>query len=149
MGKKYKPCIVCGRKIAREIKLPCGSIPLCTDNECKEALNYRLNDGSVPIVWFSIEDLNDHEVLDPSILKKIKKDEVKVIAAAKLMGDFIWDDTMGDAFHTALEEVASRFEQGYVKGMKDKELPLLDIDILQSDEAKEMLETRLKGGKVK
>lgn len=149
MGRKYPPCIVCG-KIAKEIKLPNGSIPLCTDQACLDELNYMTNGKAIPIVWFSMDDLIEHEVVDEEIIKHFAGDMKTAMDLAQDVQSNIWGGSaLGEMFSDALNECAGpELEKRYVTVTKDKDLPLIPMDSLKSEEAKSLLEKRLKGSQV-
>jgi hypothetical protein len=140
-------CMICGRKIARKIKLPAGSINLCTDQTCLDEMNYRINEKSIPIIWFSMDDLLNHELVDFNVLNCFKGDHVIAGEIAKEVGGYIWGgETLGELFHEALEVSAATVEERFVKSLEDKQLPLIDMSILKTKEGKECLEKRLKEG---
>lgn len=141
-------CIVCGKSSkygkGKKVKLPHGSFNLCHDQRCLDTLNYHANNGAVPVVWFSMSDFIDHELVDEKIIKSLAGDPAEVTKdIAREVGNFIWGgETL---WHDALEESAATVEELYVKSVKDKQLPLIDMSILQTKEGKELLEKRLKG----
>lgn len=52
---------------------------------------------------------------------------------------------MGEMYHEALEVAGQRLEMMFVGDVDDKELPLIDINIFKTEEAKLAFEKRLKG----
>ena len=134
-------CIVCGRRLAHPIKFPAGSVNVCTDNDCLKELNYKLNSGSVPVVWFSLEDLKDRACKE--LLDRAKKNPKTVRDLATTVSDYLWNDnSMGDMFHEACDYVATSLEEDFVTNAPATELPLF-MEQLVTDEAIKALETRL------
>ena len=139
-------CMICGQKIARKIKLPHGSLRLCTSQDCLDELNYNANDGSVPVVWFSMNDLINHDEATEEIARPLLGDVTIATCLAREVGDYIWGgETLGQMWHDALDESLGTLEEFYIGRMKDEDLPLVNIDRLKTDKGKELLEKRLKG----
>jgi hypothetical protein len=145
MARKIK-CAICGQDIARKIKFPAGSVNLCTNQACLDELNYRINGKSIPIVWFSMDDLLNHELVDSNILNRFHEDHIVAGEIATEVKNYIWGgETLGELFHEALEASAATVEERFVKSLKDNQLPLIDMSLLKTKEGKECLENRLKG----
>jgi hypothetical protein len=143
----YK-CMICGRKIARRIKLPAGSIRLCSDQKCLDTLNHRVNDA-IPVVWFSYNDLINHEVAALEVLEhKLFHNEGLVRELAEDVDDFIWGgETLGEMFHDALVEAGQKLEKNFIAAIPKKDVPLYINVEWKSDEARELYQKLLTGGK--
>lgn len=153
MAKRKLKCIVCGQPIAHSIKLPAGSVRLCTNQECMDEFNFRVN-GFIPVVSFSLDDFINHEenglpLLNPKLIKTIVADHTDYKTSAKIaveVSDFIWaGETLGQMWHDALLASAATVEELFVKSLKDEQLPLIDMSLLHTKEGKELLEKRLQG----
>lgn len=142
----YK-CMICGRKIARQIKLPAGSICLCTDQECLDTITYRINDA-VPVVWFSYNDLSNHEAAAPEVLSSDRfHNEDIVRELAKDVDQFIWKGaTLGKMFDEALSEAGQKLENNFIANIPKKEMPCHISVQWKSEEAREFYKKRLTGG---
>ena len=93
-----------------------------------------------------MDDVIEHDVIDMDICKRHIKDEWVVLHLANKVQDSIWQgDNFGNIFSDAVEEAAEELEQIHIKSIPDKELPLIDIGSLKSEESKSILEKRLKG----
>jgi hypothetical protein len=115
--------------------------------DCLQHLNYKVNAGSVPVVWFSMNDLIEHEVVDEKVIKPLNKPHI-VTSIARAISRYLWDgETLGEMWHNAMEDNINIIETLYVESVKDKNLPLIDINSLKTDDAKNFLEKRLKGTK--
>jgi hypothetical protein len=146
MAKKFPRCIICGQDIAHKIKLPGGSINLCTNQDCLDELNYRINDGSIPVVWFSMNDFINHDEATEEIARPLLGDATIATFLAREVGSFIWGgETLGQLWHDALDESIGTLEEFYIGRLKDAELPLVNIDSLKTEKGKQLLEKRLKG----
>lgn len=144
MGKNV--CVVCGRNVARTINLPAGKIHLCDDIDCKDTFNFLVNGRSHPIVWAGLQDVENHETCHPDILKFYENNNDVAMTIANGVNDHLWDgQTMGEMYHEALEVAGQRLEMMFVGDVDDKELPLIDINIFKTEEAKLAFEKRLKG----
>lgn len=146
--KKLPKCSICGNEEGvKKVKLPHGSFNICTGMTCLDKLNYMIG-GTIPIVWFSMDAFVNHDEATEEIAKPLLGD----FSIAKILSDevesCIWaGETFGEMFHDALDESLGTLEKLYVEHLKDAELPLINIDSLKSEEARTLLETRLKGGK--
>jgi len=137
-------CIVCGRP-ARRIKLPAGSLCLCSRQECKDALNFNLN-GSIPVAVLGPDDLIAHEVVDKEILDKYKDNAGLFGELASDVEEYIWGGvTLGELYEYAVAEAGQKLEKMHIENTKGKELLCIPMSILHSDEAKLLLEQKLKG----
>jgi len=136
-------CMICGRPIAKTIKLPAGKVHLCSENECKTTFNFLIN-NSTPIVWAGMDDIKNHETVHPDIIAYYEKNNDVCQAIARDVEDYVWSGgTMGDIFHDALVEAGQKLEKWYVEAIPKTQLPLA-ISLLKSEEAKQALEKRLK-----
>jgi hypothetical protein len=91
-------------------------------------------------------DFTDHELVDEKIMKVVSRDPEFASQVAKEVDGFIWGgETLGELWHEALEESVSTVEKSYVSRLKDSDLPLVDMKSLKSEDAKVLLEKRLKG----
>ena len=141
------PCIICGKEPSTKIKLPHGSFDLCKSQDCLQHLNFKANAGSVPVIWFSLNDLTEQELIDKKLTKPINAPHI-VTSIANTIGSYLWDVvSFGIMWSTALEENINVVEEFYVNSVKDNDLPLIDINSLKTDTAKNILEERLKGSK--
>jgi hypothetical protein len=153
MKRKLK-CIVCGKELGgkygkgKEINLPYGSFNLCYEMKCLDKLYFQITGGSIPVVWFSLGDFTDHEIVDEKMINTISGNPNAASTIAQEVGSYIWSgEILGEMWHGALEESVSTVEKFYVEGVKDSDLPLIDVKSLKSKEAKTLLEKRLKGDK--
>jgi hypothetical protein len=140
-------CIVCGRP-ARRIKLPAGSICLCKNRGCLDTVNLGIN-HSIPIAVFSMDDLGSgvHDIVDDEILDKYKSDVETVALLASDVEQYVWaGETMGEMFHSALADAGQKLELWHIENTKGKELLCIPMSMLHSEEAKQALEKKLKGG---
>jgi len=147
-----KTCLVCGRKLGgkygkgKHIEFPQGSFDLCYEMTCLDKLYFQITGGSIPVVWFSMGDFTDHELVEEKIIKSISGDPEIAKEIAQEVESYIWGgETLGQMWHEALEESVSEVEKSYVARLKDSDLPLVDMKSLKSQDAKDLLETRLKG----
>ena len=139
------PCIVCGRKVAKALKFPAGNIYLCSDSECREALEYKLTSAQ-SIVGLDYETFTNHEAACPEAIKAFEKDGITLSQLASDVGDYIWaGETLGEIIHEAVIEAGQKLEKNWIAGMKRTDLPLVQFDSLKSDESRQLLEKRLKG----
>ena len=138
-------CIVCGRDIGILYKFPAGSIYLCSDKPCLDTLNFKLN-RSVPVASFDILDLEEHELIDPKIIKKYRGNEKIIRKLGLVVEQYIWSgETLGEMFHEALGEAAGELEAFYIYKLPRKALPLISMhDDLRTNAGREALEHRLK-----
>ena len=145
--KSYKlECMICGQKNARRIKLPHGSVRLCTSLDCLNQLNYLVNDHSIPIVWFSMNDFINHDESMAKIAQPLVGDFFIAERLSQEVSDYIWGgETLGQIYHDALDESRASLEEFYVKRLEDRDLPLADVNTLETDAGKLALERRLKG----
>jgi hypothetical protein len=139
-------CMICGRKIARKIELPNGELNLCTDLDCLNKLNYLVNDQSIPIVWFSMNDFINHDESMEEIVKPLVGDFFIAKRLSQEVNDYIWGgETLGQIYHDALDESRASLEEFYVKRLEDRDLLLANVNTLETDAGKLALERRLKG----
>jgi len=136
--------MICGRSIARRIKLPAGSIRLCSEQECLDTLTQKVNDA-VPIVWFSSEDLYNHEVAAPEVLDNKKfLNEGLIKELANDVSNYIWgDQTLGELFGEALTEAGQKLEKNFIAAIPKKDLPCYINVEWKSKESQELYEKRL------
>jgi hypothetical protein len=147
-----KTCLVCGRKLGgkygegKHIEFLHGSFDLCYEQKCLDKLYFQITGGSIPVVWFSMGDFTDHELVDEKVIKAVSNDPEFAKEVAGEVEDFIWGgETLGEMWHEALEESVSTVEKSYVSRLKDSDLPLVAMKSLKSKDAKDLLEKRLKG----
>jgi hypothetical protein len=147
-----KTCIVCGQKLGgkygkgKEAKLPHGTFHLCYEMKCLNKLYFEMTGGSIPVVWFSMGDFTDHELVDEKVMKVVSGDFKVAKEIADEVESYIWGgEILGELWYNSLEESVATVEKAYVARVKDSDLPLIDINSLKSKEAKDLLEKRLKG----
>ena len=143
---KHK-CIICGRRIGRPIKFPAGSIYVCNDTDCRKELAYKINGESIPQVSFSMQDLRDHEAVNERVLQHYEKNISMAYARATDVGEYIWGgQTLGEMYVEALAEVGQMLEKNFIADMPSKDLPTLMGEEFHSEEARKLLDKRLKEG---
>jgi hypothetical protein len=140
------PCIICGKEPSTKIKLPHGSFDLCDSQDCLQHLNFKVNNNNVPVIWFSITDLIDKQLIDKKMTKPLNKIHI-VTQLADNISECLWERDFGQMWHDALEGNVDVVEEYYVNSVKENDLPLIDINCLTTDTAKNILEERLKGSK--
>jgi hypothetical protein len=141
-------CMMCGKNEAQEVQLPHGSINICTEIKCLEHLNHHIG-GAIPVVWFSIGDLANHDEATEELIKPIMGNIEAVTKLAQEIGEYIWGgETLGTIWGEALDSVSTgTLEELYIEHLPDKALPLVVINKLHSEQAKTLLEQRLREGK--
>jgi hypothetical protein len=151
MAKKSQ-CLICGQKLGgkygkgKHIEFPFGSFDLCYEMKCLDKLYFQITGGSIPVVWFSMGDFTDHELIDDKVMNVVSNDPEFAREVSKEVDEFIWGgETLGEMWNEALEESVPTVEKSYVARLKDSDLPLVDMNSLKSKEAKALLEKRLKG----
>lgn len=119
---------------------------LCYEQGCLDTLNFKANDGAIPVVWLSMDDYINHDEATEEITKTLVGDVTITAQLAREVGDYLWGgDTMGQMFHDALDDSLGTLEELYVQNVKDKELPLIKSGSLTTEKGKLLLEKRLKG----
>ena len=137
-------CIVCGRR-ARRIKMPAGSLCLCKDRRCLDTVLLGIN-GSIPVTVFNMADLENHEVVHEEIVEAYKDDVGVVRELARDVENYIWaGETLGEMFHDALVDAGQKLEKIHIENNTGTNLLTIPMSMLHSEEAKQLLESKLKG----
>lgn len=144
--EKPRPCLICGKPSERGTShwTEHGYLPLCSP-KCRDILTLRLH-GSYPAVWFSVDDIGEHESCHQEILDKTSE-EVQIILASKA-ADHIWDDNyIAEKFGEVCASIGENLEEDFIKDLKDVEVPLYGrlYGELKSEGGKKALAKRLKG----
>jgi hypothetical protein len=144
--KKKLKCMICGKNIKTKIKLPHGSLRLCPSQQCLDEMNFHANNGAVPVVWSSMEDLINHDEATEEIARPLVGDVTIATQLAREVGDYIWGgETLEEMWHEALDESIGTLEEFLIQRIKDEDLPLFNPDKLTTEKGKNLLEQRLKG----
>ena len=137
-----KTCVVCKNK--GSIKLPKTTLYLCP--KCIDDLNFKANDGHVPILSVNINSLYEHDCISKEVRDCLENDKPLTERLAEDMSNIMGsDDFLWELYNGALEQCGERVESIYLSRIKTKDLPLIPMDSLVSSKAKQLLERRLKG----
>jgi hypothetical protein len=110
-------------------------------------VNLGIN-NSIPIAVFSMSDLGSgvHDIVDDELIEKYKNDVETVALLASNVEQYVWEGvTMGEMFQSALADAGQKLELWHIENTKGKELLTIPMSMLHSDEAKLLLEKKLKG----
>ena len=143
---RRKRCIICGKALKRSIKLPHGNLNLCTQSYCQEQLTVKINDGNMPVVWFSSEDMSRHAQLSPEAFELMKNPSI-FREVTCFVTDYLWsDDYLGELFGESIQQAARDLEALYIERADSSEIPLINMNDLIHKGSKDILQRRLKGG---
>lgn len=110
-------------------------------------MNLKIN-SSIPVAVFCINDLGPdvHGMVDQEIIDKYKNDVETIALLATDVEQYVWDgSTMGEMFESALADAGQKLELWHIENTKGKELLCIPMSMLHSEEAKQLLESKLKG----
>ena len=135
-------CIICGKK-ATIRNLPFGQITVCNYYGCSKRL-FQATAHCVPVINISLHDFVDRELLDEKLLDLCDKKEEIEFNAGDLLADIASQDNGLYVDTAGFNYVAVAIEKEIIESIKEDKVPLILTANIKSDEAKEVLERRLK-----